>query len=85
MSLNQSENLFVANLQSVSLEELVKSKLEVIFKEKKRHQVDLSNLHEICLEQLERPLIELSLKENHGNQIKTARMLGINRNTLKKK
>ena len=32
-----------------------------------------------------RPLIELALKAYNGNQVKTAIMLGINRNTLKKK
>ena len=34
-NLNNSENLFVANLQQVSLEKLVKSKLEVLFQQQK--------------------------------------------------
>ncbi|MFN3695831.1 MAG: helix-turn-helix domain-containing protein [Pseudobdellovibrio sp.] len=84
-NLNNSENLFVANLQQVSLEKLVKSKLEVLFQQQKEAQVELNGLYNIVLEQVERPLIELALKAYNGNQVKTALMLGINRNTLKKK
>lgn len=81
----QTDNLFVANLQTVSLERIVKSKLEVLFSQREEAQVDLENLHQIVLEQVERPLIELALKAYNGNQVRAAKMLGINRNTLKKK
>lgn len=84
-SLNHSDNLFVANLQSVSLEKLVKSKLEVLFQQQKEAQVELNGLYNIVLEQVEKPLIELALASYNGNQVKTAQLLGINRNTLKKK
>lgn len=84
-NLNSSENLFVANLQSVSLEKLVKSKLEVLFQQQKDAEVDLTGLYSLVLEQVERPLLELALRAYNGNQVKTAAMLGINRNTLKKK
>ena len=84
-SANQSDHLFVANLRSVSLEKLVKSKLEVLFNQQREAQVELDGLYSIVIEQVEKPLIELSLKAYNGNQIKTAKMLGINRNTLKKK
>ena len=83
--LNRSDNLFVANLQSVSLEKLVKSKLEVLFHEQERENVELQGLHSIVISQVEKPLIELALRAYNGNQVKTAQMLGINRNTLKKK
>lgn len=83
--LNKSEHLFVANLQSVSLEKLVKSKLEVLFQQQQEAQVQLDNLYDLVIEQVEKPLIELSLRAFNGNQVKTAQMLGINRNTLKKK
>jgi DNA-binding protein Fis len=50
------------------------------------HKFKPSNgLYNIVLEQVEKPLIELALKAYNGNQVKTALMLGINRNTLKKK
>jgi Fis family transcriptional regulator len=84
-NLNSSDNLFVANLQSVSLEKLVKSKLEVLFQQQKEAQVELNGLYNVVLEQVEKPLLELALKAYNGNQVKTAQMLGINRNTLKKK
>jgi Fis family transcriptional regulator len=84
-SLNNSENLFVANLQNVSLEKLVQSKLEVLFSQQQEAQVELNGLYNVVLEQVERPLIEIALKNYNGNQVKTAQLLGINRNTLKKK
>jgi two-component system nitrogen regulation response regulator GlnG len=37
------------------------------------------------LREVEVPLIELSLQATRGNQIKTAELLGLNRNTLRKK
>lgn len=84
-NLNSSDNLFVANLQAVSLEKLVKSKLEVLFQQQKDANIELSGLYDIVLEQVEKPLIELALLSRNGNQVKTAQLLGINRNTLKKK
>jgi DNA-binding protein Fis len=84
-NLNSSDHLFVANLQAVSLEKLVKSKLEVLFSQQQEAQVDLNGLYDIVMEQVERPLLELALRAFNGNQVKTAQMLGINRNTLKKK
>lgn len=83
--LNNSDNLFVANLQSVSLESLVKSKLEVLFRQQYEAQVEIDGLYDIIIEQVEKPLIELSLGSCSGNQVRAAQMLGINRNTLKKK
>lgn len=83
--LNQSDNLLVANLQAVSLERLVKKKLEVLFQQQKEANVELNGLYSVILEQVEKPLIELALQQYNGNQVKTAQLLGINRNTLKKK
>ena len=34
---------------------------------------------------IEKPLVEIVLKETNGNQTKAANILGINRNTLRKK
>jgi two-component system nitrogen regulation response regulator GlnG len=43
------------------------------------------DLYQRMVSELERPLIELALKRAGGNQVKAARMLGLNRNTLRKK
>jgi len=37
------------------------------------------------LREIERPLLSLSLGATRGNQIKAAQLLGLNRNTLRKK
>src|SRR3989338_9053076 len=78
-------HLLVANLKAVSLEKLVRSKLEVLFDQQQEMQTELNDLYDLVIEQVEKPLIELALKAHKGNQVKTALMLGINRNTLKKK
>ncbi|GAK32885.1 nitrogen assimilation regulatory protein [alpha proteobacterium Q-1] len=44
-----------------------------------------AGLHMRILREIERPLIELSLKATQGNQLKSAELLGLNRNTLRKK
>jgi two-component system nitrogen regulation response regulator GlnG len=47
--------------------------------------VDVDNLYNLVVERVERPLIELTLRKTRGSQIKAAQILGINRNTLRKK
>jgi two-component system nitrogen regulation response regulator GlnG len=42
-------------------------------------------LYDRVLAEIERPLLRLSLAATGGNQIRAARLLGINRNTLRKK
>lgn len=43
------------------------------------------NLHPILISAVERPLITSALQETRGNQIQAAELLGLNRNTLRKK
>ena len=43
------------------------------------------NLHPMLIAAVERPLISLTLRETKGNQIQAAELLGLNRNTLRKK
>lgn len=44
-----------------------------------------NGLYDRVLREVETPLIELSLAATRGNQIKAAELLGLNRNTLRKK
>ncbi|NOS80370.1 MAG: hypothetical protein E8D46_05410 [Nitrospira sp.] len=43
------------------------------------------NLHPMLINAIERPLITKALQETRGNQIQAAQLLGLNRNTLRKK
>ncbi len=43
------------------------------------------NLYSILLQEFEKPLITLILRETKGNQVQAAELLGVNRNTLRKK
>ena len=43
------------------------------------------NLHPMLISAIERPLITKALQETRGNQIQAAELLGLNRNTLRKK
>ncbi|MEZ4742558.1 MAG: helix-turn-helix domain-containing protein [Bdellovibrionota bacterium] len=43
------------------------------------------NLHSLIIRKVEKPLINQILRRTGGNQVHAARILGINRNTLRKK
>lgn len=66
-----------------SLEELVNMKLRSSMNGIEKLEKD--NIHAIVLEQVERPLIRYILEKTRWNQVKAADILGINRNTLRKK
>jgi len=44
-----------------------------------------TGLYHMLLAEFERPLIAITLEETRGNQVAAAKLLGINRNTLRKK
>ncbi|OGW42557.1 MAG: hypothetical protein A2132_02400 [Nitrospirae bacterium RBG_16_43_11] len=44
-----------------------------------------SNLYYALLREIEKPLLTMVLKETKGNQLEAAHILGLNRNTLRKK
>ena len=49
------------------------------------HGLPASGLYDRILREIERPLLALSLQATRGNQIRAAELLGLNRNTLRKK
>ncbi|WP_011960844.1 MULTISPECIES: DNA-binding transcriptional regulator Fis [Psychrobacter] len=44
-----------------------------------------TNLYQTILQEVEKPLLQVVLKQTQGNQSKTAKILGLNRGTLRKK
>jgi two-component system nitrogen regulation response regulator GlnG len=48
-------------------------------------QLEKGEIFTMVLEQVERPLIRFILEKTRWNQVKAADILGINRNTLRKK
>jgi len=66
-----------------SLESYLESKMEEFVKGMRNGSA--RNLHPILISAVERPLITSALKETRGNQIQAAELLGLNRNTLRKK
>ena len=46
---------------------------------------EATGIYEIVIKETERPLLKITMEQAFGNQTRAAKMLGINRNTLKKK
>lgn len=67
-----------------SLAEVVERSLTSYF-EMHGNELPPSGLYERLLREFERPLLSLVLGATHGNQIRAAHLLGLNRNTVRKK
>ncbi len=70
-------------LEDMSFEDMVKAKLAGFLKRMDGYPV--RDLYDKVLERVERPLFDLVLEHTGGNQLKAADILGVNRNTLRKK
>jgi two-component system nitrogen regulation response regulator GlnG len=66
--------------EGASLDELVRNEAQSALE-----SGETGELYRTVLERVERPLLEAVLEHTEGNQIRAAAMLGINRNTLRKK
>jgi two-component system nitrogen regulation response regulator GlnG len=82
-ALPETRNGQKPNGRVLSLEELIESKVGDFVKGMRNGSA--KNLYPILMSAVERPLLTRALKETNGNQIQAARLLGMNRNTLRKK
>ena len=73
-----------AALGQTGLEELVAARLRVLFRSCGSDVLG-GNVYEQVIQRVERPLIRLALEHTGGNQLRAAELLGLNRNTLRKK
>jgi two-component system nitrogen regulation response regulator GlnG len=78
-----SEKLFRPNELDLSLGDIMERKFHEFVR-----KIKLSggkNLFQLLRHEFEKPLITLTLKETKHNQVQAAELLGMNRNTLRKK
>ena len=61
----------------------VKQSLERYFRE--LNGAPSTSVYNMVLREVERPLLEVVMQQTNGNQSRAAEVLGINRNTLRKK
>ena len=80
-AINSSQNALLIQLEEVQLEDIIEKKLSYFLQKRPLGRQILKTFYE----PVEQAVIELFLEKQCGNQLKTAQVLGINRNTLKKK
>ena len=67
----------------MTLQEAVTSNLEKYFEDLDNTQPGL--IYDMVLSAVEKPMLEVVMRHAGGNQLRASAMLGINRNTLRKK
>jgi two-component system nitrogen regulation response regulator GlnG len=66
-----------------SLEDIIERKMHECVRGLRGHAA--ANLHALMVGLVEKPLLRAVMRETRGNQVRAAQLLGINRNTLRKK
>jgi Fis family transcriptional regulator len=69
--------------KSQSIDEAVTRSLERYFRD--LDGTPPTAIYDMVLRAVERPMLEIVMKQACGNQLRASEMLGINRNTLRKK
>ncbi len=70
-------------LEDISFEEMIKSQLAEFLRKVEGYPIE--NLYDEVLARVEKPLLDLVMQRTGGNQVKAAEILGLNRNTLRRK
>jgi Fis family transcriptional regulator, factor for inversion stimulation protein len=65
------------------IDEAVTQNLQSFFKD--LNGTAPKGIYDMVLHEVEKPMLEVVMREAYGNQIRASDMLGINRNTLRKK
>jgi len=70
-------------LEEMSFEDMVRTKLGSFLRRVDGHAI--TDFHDDVIARVERPLLDLVMEHTGGNQVKAAEILGLNRNTLRRK
>ncbi|RJQ51504.1 MAG: hypothetical protein C4526_09875 [Nitrospiraceae bacterium] len=79
----QAEDFDLMQRQPKSIGKFVETRLKGFMQNIKR--LEKFSLYEMVIPEVEKSLIVMVMEETNGNQIKAAKLLGINRNTLRSK
>ncbi len=79
----ENKDLLIEEDNSYSIKDFLEEKLKHYLKD--MTNISNCNLYDTVLSEAEKALISIVFKETNGNQLKTAKVLGINRNTLRSK
>ena len=69
--------------QKKNIQEVIKNSLECYFQE--LGEMQPTDLYEMVMTVVEKPVLEVAMARAKGNQSSAAEILGMNRNTLRKK
>lgn len=69
--------------RSTNIDEAVARSLERYFRD--LEGTPPTCIYQMVIQAVERPMLEVVMREAQGNQLRASEMLGINRNTLRKK
>jgi DNA-binding protein Fis len=75
----------MGRLDGYSLESVVEFKISRFLDQLGGYYPPSEDLHDMIMQKVEKPLLVQILKRMGGNQVAASRVLGINRNTLRKK